>query len=105
MIDSESNKGLSCPNCGSVRLQTKETRGFGQMTRRNKACRNCKTRFFTLELPEIFFPDDSRLDTLFESEKHVSKDQNRLLFPQRSRKSRVCLRADESGRSDPRSDH
>jgi transcriptional regulator NrdR family protein len=57
--------GLHCPECGSIRLSTLDTRSRGETTRRRKKCRACGTAFYTREFPETMIPDDERLDRIF----------------------------------------
>lgn len=66
MIDSDRNKGITCVECGSVRLATVDTRARGRMTRRRKSCRRCCKSFYTLEIAEDLIPDSPELDRLFE---------------------------------------
>lgn len=66
MIDSDANKGLTCIECGSVRLATVDTRARGKMTRRRKSCHGCGNSFYTLEIAEDLIPDSPELDQLFE---------------------------------------
>lgn len=71
MINSDANKGLTCVECGSLRLATKDTRAKGKMTRRRKVCIRCGAGFYTLEIAELMLPDSAELDHLFERRTHA----------------------------------
>lgn len=44
--------GLTCPECGSVRLKVTDSRPSGDKVRRRRKCLNCAAKFTTFESHE-----------------------------------------------------
>lgn len=63
----ESDTGIKCTECGSGRLETKESRPYLNMQRRRRDCKVCGHRFYTLEMPESCVPDADEMEARFDA--------------------------------------
>jgi hypothetical protein len=55
---------IHCPECGSTRSRVINTRGRGGLVRRQRKCLNCRTNWFTIEVPETIVQRWSTLRVL-----------------------------------------